>query len=561
MRRAVLLLLLVLIGRTAWSATAAESAWFTQSRLGMFIHWGPYSLKGIEASWPLFGGNPPRAEYEATATQFNPTKFDARAIARLAKRAGMGYVILTSKHHDGFAMFDTKLSDYSIMRAPYGRDICRIMAEACRAEGLRFGFYFSLCDWHHPDYMTAPMTGTPGPGMLPQQLDPARWERFVEFMHGQVRELCSNYGRLDVIWFDGAWEHTAEQWKSQELHEMIRRLQPGILINDRGGGRSGDYATPEQTVPANGRQGLWETCMTINGTWAYNPSDQGFKSADDLLTVLAKTSSGGGNLLLNIGPRPTGEVQPEFVQRLEAIGAWMGRNGASVRGVQAGPRKISPENAVAAKPRRLYIHLLQPPKDGRLVLQGFANPVVDARLLSGNQVLPVTCQGKDAVVDLGGLGGDLKHEVVALRFTGDLEDSFALAPGPDGIITLPASAAMAHGEAVCYQEGYDDLGCWWGPQDWVSWRAKITQEGNYRVVLSQGAPLDQGGSFVLTVGEQTLAGNVRLTGSWTKYEEVALGPVHLKPGAVTVSIRPVRISNYALMNLKWVRLAPVGVRP
>jgi hypothetical protein len=204
---------------------------------------------------------------------------------------------------------------------------------------------------------------------------------------------------------------------------------------------------------------------------------------------------------------------------------------------------------------------LQPPKEGQLVLQGFANPVVDARLVSGDHLLPVTRQGRDAVVDLRGLSGELKHEVVALRFTGDLEDSFALAPGPDGAITLPASAAMAHGEAVCYQEGYDDIGCWWGPQDWVSWRAKITQEGDYRVIVSQGAPLDQGGSFVLTVGEQTLAGNVRLTGSWTKYEETAFGPVHLKPGAVTVSIKATKISNYALMNLKWVRLAPVSVQP
>ena len=185
--------------KTAPKIAPPDMAWFEAARFGMFIHWGAYSQRGIEASWPLYAGDPKRADYEALATTFNPTKFDPVAIAKLAKRAGMKYVILTSKHHDGFSMFDTKLSDYSIMHSPYGKNIAKMLADAVRAEGLKFGFYFSLADWHNPDYMTAPMQGNPGPGMLPQQLDPARWDRFVDFLHGQMRELCTQYGKLSVI--------------------------------------------------------------------------------------------------------------------------------------------------------------------------------------------------------------------------------------------------------------------------------------------------------------------------------------------------------------------------
>ncbi|MGD8240409.1 MAG: alpha-L-fucosidase, partial [Armatimonadota bacterium] len=442
---------------SALRASPEATRWFQKARFGMFIHWGAYSLKGVEASWPLYRGSVPRDEYEALPARFNPTKFDARAIARLARRTGMKYLVFTSKHHDGFAMYDTKLSDYSIMHTPYGRDICRMIVDACRAEGLRVGFYFSMPDWHHPDYVTAPSNRKHTEGLLPYEPDPARWENYVRFLHGQVREVCTNFGPLDVMWFDLGGSHTAEQWKSEELHRMVRRLQPGIIINNRGGGDFGDYGTPEQRVPSGGQAGLWETCMTINRTWAYNPRDTRYKSVDDLLAVLANTASGGGNLLLNIGPMPTGEVQPEFVERLNAIGEWMKANGISIYGTRAAPRRLCPDQRITMTDRRLFVHIISPPEDGKLRLRGLVNPVVDAHLLRSGQLLSAARVEGDVVIDLSPVAQPLKHEVVVVRFQHDLDASVAIKPGADGVITLLARDAMCHGTRVRYQEQYDDI--------------------------------------------------------------------------------------------------------
>jgi alpha-L-fucosidase len=538
-------------------ASAADMRWWTQARFGMFIHWGAYSIKGVEASWPLYGGQVPRAEYEGLATQFNPTLFDPRAVARLAKAAGQKYVIITSKHHDGYAMFDTKLSDYSVMHSPYGRDIIRMLGDACRAEGLRFGVYFSLCDWHHPDYMTGPRSAAAGPGLLPEQLDPARWERFVDFVHGQIRELLTNYGRMDVMWFDGGWEHSPEQWKALELHRMIRRLQPHTIINDRGTGGYGDYGTPEQTIPEGGMARPWETCMTINNTWAYNPTDPAHKSTDELLTNLAKTSSGGGNYLLDIGPMPTGQVQPEFVERLEAMGRWLAANGASVYGTQAGPRRLVTGAYATRAGRRVYVHIIEPPLRGRLALTVGENRPTRAWVLATGKALPLRVRKTDgkAFVDLSGVQGDLRHQVVVVELAADWEEA-VLGAGPDGSVALEARDVMAHGSLVCYQPTYDDIGCWLNPADWVSWSFRLTREADYEVVVNQGAPPGEGGTYRLTVGGKPVAAEVKITTGWVDYQDVSLGRVHLKPGKCELSIRPVKFANSALMNIRRVRVVP-----
>ncbi len=537
----------------ATKVAAPNMAWFDAARFGMFIHWGAYSQRGIEASWPLYAGNPTRTEYEALATTFDPTKFDPVAIAKLAKRAGMKYVILTSKHHDGYAMFDTKLSDYGIMHSPYGKNIARMLGDAVRAEGLKFGFYFSLCDWHNPDYMTAPMQGNPGPGMLPQELDPARWDRFIDFMHGQVRELCTEYGKLGVIWFDGGWEHTPAQWKAHELCQMIRTLQPGILINDRAG-TDGDYGTPEQTVPEGGLGHPWETCMTINNTWAYNPTDLAYKSTDDLLGILAKTASGGGNLLLNIGPMPTGEIQPEFTDRLDAMGQWLKANGASIYGTHAGPRKVCPAQRVTMVPGRLFIHIIAPPEGGRLVLSNFPNEVTGARILSTGQALHPLREHDDVVLRLGDGGEKLKHEVVVVDFKGEVLTGNV--QNPDGTVVMPASEVTTHGTKVGYQAQYDDIGYWVELTDWVSWKIRLLQEGDYDVVVFQAAPATEGGDYTIGVGAKSIDAQVKVTTSYFDEVEVSHGPIHLKPGAYEVSLKPKRLNNIALMNLKWVKLVP-----
>ena len=300
--------------------------WMDDEPFGMFVHWGLPAAIGEE--YTVFR-RMPRAEYEAWATTFNPTAFDAGRLVGLAKEAGMTYLILVTKHHDGFAMFDTALSDYSIARGPFGRDVVAEVADACRAQGLRFGMYFSVADWHHPDYPTK----LPPPGGYAQQPvereDPERWARYLEFMYGQFRELCTNYGPVATFWFDGEWERSAADWQSERLCAMARELQPGVLLNNRIR-FGGDYLTPETFLPDTPPPQRWQPCMQINSSWFYNPADRRFKSVEELTEILRRVIEGKGSLLLNVGPTGAGEIQREFVDRLQAMGAYLRQHGPDI---------------------------------------------------------------------------------------------------------------------------------------------------------------------------------------------------------------------------------------
>ncbi|TAK65863.1 MAG: alpha-L-fucosidase, partial [Dehalococcoidia bacterium] len=317
------------------------TTWFDTARFGMFVHWGHSSQRGCELSWPLVGGTPalplcgdiPVDEYHATAATFDPRAYDPRAWAAMAKRLGMTYAVFTAKHHDGFAMYHTRQGDFSIEHAPFKRDILREFIDAMRAEGIRIGIYFSLIDWHHPDYPAFTEADKPYQFGKWRQPSPEQWARFSEFMFAQVRELLTGYGRIDVIWFDGGWERNMLQWRSKELHDMIRQLQPEILINDRLPG-FGDFDTPEQFVPARPPARAWETCMTINDSWGYNPSDANYKSARELIHTLCEAAGRGGNLLLNVGPKGDGSLPAELTDRLAVVERWMLRHAESIAGTQ-----------------------------------------------------------------------------------------------------------------------------------------------------------------------------------------------------------------------------------
>lgn len=376
----------------------AITDWFTAARFGLFIHWGAYAVRGFEASWPLVRGEISYEEYEALADQFAPRQYDPVAWAALAKSAGIRYAVLTTKHHDGFAIWDTKLSDYSAVQRGPKRDLIRPYVEAFRAAGLKVGFYFSLCDWHHPDYPVAIADARLGrtrprralPPDAPESIAaaPARWERYLEFMHGQVRELCTMFGKIDLLWFDGQWEHTAEEWRSRELVAMIRELQPGIVINDRLADRTlGDYATPEQFVPVTPPERPWETCMTINETWAYNPNDRAYKSSGALIATLAEVVSKGGNFLLNVGPTADGEIPPVFAARLAVIGQWLARNGEAIYGAGPGLPPGAYFGPTTAKGDALFLHVLGRPSEGVVRVRGLPRDVVAVRVLATGQAL------------------------------------------------------------------------------------------------------------------------------------------------------------------------------
>ena len=387
--------------------------WFQTARFGMFVHWGHSSQQGVELSWPLVGGifalpesKPmPVEQYHSSAATFDPQAFDAVALAKLAKSCGMQYAVLTTKHHDGYAMFDTKVSEYSVMFSPYGRDIVRQFVEAMREEGIRVGLYFSLADWHHPDYPA--FTQSDVPYKFPRGVppDPERWPRFLKFMFAQMRELLTNYGQIDLLWFDGGWERTPEEWRTQEFHAMIRELQAEVVINDRLPG-FGDYATPEQFVPAKPPEGPWETCLTMNESWGYQPSDAKYKSARQLVHTLCEVAGKGGNLLVNVSPMGDGRLPPEQSERLEAIAGWMAVNGESITGTAPGLEAWQWYGPSTRRDGTVYLHALMRPYDSVTVRGVHIKRVKAVRSLSTSKGLRFTtrCSIPDRLLNSDPIG-------------------------------------------------------------------------------------------------------------------------------------------------------------
>lgn len=381
------------------------TTWFDKARFGMFIHWGIASQHGWELSWPMVGGvgalpqaqNVTVDEYHAAAKTFNPVKFDARSLARTAKLAGTQYGVLTSKHHDGFAMFHTRESNHSIEHTPFKRDIVREYTEAFRAEGLKVGLYFSLLDWHHADYPAFVESDKPYRFGHWRRSTPEQWNRFVKFMFAQMRELLTNYGKIDLLWFDGGWERTPEEWKAREFVEMIHRLQPDVIINDRIPGY-GDYKTPEQAVPARAPEGPWETCLTINNSWGYNPSDKDLKSARTLVHTLCEVAGKGGNLLLNVSPMSDGTLPVEQIERLNTLGEWMGRNAEAIVGTEPGLEPWQFYGPSTRRGNRIYLHVVMKPYETVSVRGVRVRSVGEVRPLSSR--IPLKVRRRIAAADM-----------------------------------------------------------------------------------------------------------------------------------------------------------------
>ena len=370
----------------------------------MFIHWGHCSTRGLELSWPLVGGNKalplcqdmPVAEYQSSAKTFCPKPGAAKIWLDAAQRAGMRYAVFTTRHHDGFSMFDTRLSDFSVARGPYGGDVVREYVDATRAAGLKVGFYYSLSDWHHPDYPAFTDASRPYRFGLESQPTDEQWERYLAYMFGQVRELLTNYGTIDLIWFDGGWERPGVKWKSRELEQMIRELQPGIVINDRLPG-CGDYDTPEQFVPAIPPARQWETCLTMNESWGYNPSDTDEKSSHELIHTICEVASRGGNLLLNVGPTGDGSLPPFQVERLDAITRWMGRHGDAILDTTPGLEPWQFDGPTTRKGDRLFLHVLARPYESVKVRGIPVRKVKSVRALGTNT--PLEHRSRCTVID------------------------------------------------------------------------------------------------------------------------------------------------------------------
>ncbi|MBX3110907.1 MAG: alpha-L-fucosidase [Fimbriimonadaceae bacterium] len=414
---------------------AKRMAWFKEARFGLFIHWGLYSTlegewKGSKghAEWIRTTAHIPLKEYEKLLGDFNPVKFDPDAWCEMAKAAGMKYIVLTSKHHDGFCLFDSKLTDWDVMSTPYHKDIVKQLADACRRHGLKMCLYHSIMDWHHPDYLPRREWETDRP------TQGADFSRFVKYLRGQVTEILTNYGDLGIVWFDGEWEPTWNHTYGQALYDLCRKLQPNVIVNNRVdvgrggmGGMSdakfaGDYGTPEQEVPAEGIPGVdWESCITMNDHWGYNREDKNFKSSRQLVEMLADIASKGGNLLLNIGPKPDGTWPQGSIDRMHDLAKWMKVNGDAIHGTEASPFGKVPFGRVTRNGDKLYLHVFDWPADGKLRLSGMDNRVASARVLGGGRVQVKTVEdSNDKTLVLPAKPGDSLLPVVELTVEGRL---------------------------------------------------------------------------------------------------------------------------------------------
>jgi len=394
--------------------------WWHKVRFGMFIHWGLYAIPAGEwqgkripgiGEWIMERAKIPVPEYEKLAGQFNPVKFDADQWVQIAKNAGMKYIVITSKHHDGFCMWDSKVTDYDIMDAtPFKRDVLKELSQACKKHGIRLCFYHSIMDWHHPDAQ-----GAFYPNYNDRKLSNPNFSRYVEdYMKPQLKELIRNYGPLGVLWFDGEWVGDWTESSGKDMYNYVLGLQPDIIINNRvGKGRKGlmgfsdseeplgDFGTPEQQIPAKGLPGVdWESCMTMNKTWGYVSYDDNWKSTEDLIRKLADIASKGGNFLLNVGPTSEGLIPQPSVERLAAMGEWLKVNGESIYGTTASPIGEVPWGRCTAKPGKLYLHVFEWPTDGKLGISGLKNTVTKAYLLADKDKakLPITRKGQDNLI-------------------------------------------------------------------------------------------------------------------------------------------------------------------
>ncbi len=355
-------------------------------KFGLFIHWGPVSLRGTEIGWSR-GREVPIAEYDHLYQEFNPIHFDAKEWVSIAKAAGMKYLVITSKHHDGFCLWDSEYTDYDMMSTPFQRDLLRELSDECQRQGLLFGTYYSICDWSHPHYTTRY-------GGDSRPLENSNLKIYVAYLKNQVKELIKKYD-TSILWFDGEWEKSWNHQLGMELYQYVRDLKDDILINNRvDKGRTGmkgmtvssqfagDFGTPEQEVGAFLPEVPWESCLTICQQWAWKPDDK-LKSRRECIQTLARTAGGGGNLLLNVGPMPDGRIEPRQVERLREIGLWLEKYGESIYETRGGPLTPTEQLVSTHKDNKIYLHLLAWPSTLLTVPALENHAVKSVRLLNG----------------------------------------------------------------------------------------------------------------------------------------------------------------------------------
>lgn len=550
--------LLASAGSPAQGSRADTLKTWQQDRFGMFIHWGVYSEAGgtwngkdVDGAgeWLLTNAQIKPEDYEPLALRFNPTKYDPAAWVKLAKVAGMKYIVITSKHHDGFGLWPSAQTDWNVKRTPINRDLLMPLSEECKKQGIKLGFYHSIMDWHHPDYSPRRAWDTRPP-------TETNLDKYVPYLKAELKELLTNYGPVFELWFDGQWEDTWTDARGRDLEKFVRGLQPNMLVNNRisHSGSFGDFKTPEQEIPANGIPGEnWESCMTMNDTWGFSKHDHNWKSAETLITNVIDCASKGGNYLLNVGPTGEGEIPMESQQRLLAVGRWMTKNGEAIYGTQAGPfPKALAWGKVTRKDNVLYASVLDK-NVSSLTFPGLKTGIVSATWLGGDSLTV-----KNGEIQMGAPRTEIR--VVKIQLAGEPKLSVEqLKAKVDGSVLLDSLDALVHG-GMKYETERQALGYWTSNDGSVDWNFLEDHAGPYVASVTYACqPGSEGSEVKVTANSTSQTFTVAATKGWGDFVTVTLSPFTLKMGMNKVTVRSLTNPHGAVMNLRNVSfsLAPV----
>ena len=560
------------------NSNAKRLEWFNDAKFGLFVHWGLYAIpagywhrKAIPgpSEWIMYEGKIPVKDYEPLAKTFNPTQFSAEKWAALAKEAGMKYLVFTAKHCDGFAMYDSKVSDYNVVAAtPYKKDVVKALESGCSKEGLKLGFYYSHnWDWHEPQAL-----GLENTWDFPDSKSKNQNIYFQEKALPQIKELVSKY-KPDLIWFDVPTTIKPEQ--SKAFLDTIRKYRPDCVINDRIGNGLGDYLTPEQYIPASGSKVIFESCMTLNDTWGYKVSDWNWKSAPTVIYNLVDVVSKGGNYLLNIGPDEKGNFPGEAVRIIKEVGKWMKVNGESIYGTTGSPVGPLPFGLCTAKPGKLFFHVFNWPENGLLTLPGINSKVKNIYLLADKKKKPKEWKKsgeKDIVVQLNpsAISGEILNDidnVVVLEYIGPIEyDTTQLLLGEGAATSFLPQNAKVSGDSLKYifNEKWDETrgyitNNWSNTNDKLIWNYRTAADGWFDVEITYGAPSDVSGStFSIYSGGEKVSGTIENTGGHYSFKTKSIGRIHLSANpSANLEIKAEQLKPGSLMNMKQLRLIPV----
>lgn len=548
-----------------------DTKWFEEAKFGLFIHWGLYSRLGNEwkgqrhfgsAEWLMNRAKIPAAEYAEIAREFNPTEFNAQEWARFAREAGMRYMVVTAKHHEGFAMFASKASPFNIVDAsPYGKDPMKALAEACGREAIKFGFYYSqFLDWHEPN------GGGNRWDFDESKKDVKRY--YAEKSIPQIKELLSNYGPLGLVWFDMPGGLTREETVSFMME--VRKLQPSCLVSSRVGRGLGDFRDfGDSELPPGIIRGPWEALFTHNDSWGYAHADQNFKTPREILRLLAATAARGGNLLLNVGPDGQGRLPDKSVDYLRQVGTWLRQNGESIYGTTASPVPDQPWGHVTAKPGRLFLHVFEAPTDGKLQVPGVTAKVTSAGFLGESGRLAFRQEGEDLTIQLPAGLRVAAALVVEIRHEGSIAENWALpAMVSRQFRAFNLNAALARvsgGAKLTSQTSSQYFGNWkhdtcvtgWtGPDDKAVFSVRFVEPGDYRLVLEYACqPASKGQEGTVRLGRDALHFLTLPTGEYHRHQPIAffrhpIGIVSVPAkGVQDVTVTP----NRPCSELFWLR--------